>query len=432
MYVSPSEIDLPDVLVRVDALTGLVDVGDRDRFADPDRAGIRLLLADDHLEQGRLADAVRAEDTDDAVAGQAEGEVLEQAAVAEALDQMADLDDHAAQARARRDLDLLEVQLAALVGLGGHLLVPLQPGPALGLARPRAGPDPLELVLQALALLRVLGPLDLQPGRLGLQVGGVVALVGVGVATVELEDPLGHVVQEVPVVGDRDDGARVLLQVLLQPLHALRVQVVGGLIEQQQVRLGQQQPAQRDPALLPAGQAGDLGVGRRAAQRVHGLLDLAVQVPGVPVVQLLLQAAHLLEQFVGIVGRHLLGDLVVLLEELLGLGHAVLDVAEHRLGLVKLGLLVEQADGEARHQAGIAIGRLLHPRHHPEQSRLAGTVRAHDADLRAGQERQRDVVENDLVAMRLAHGTHLINELRHKVKPTGTRPLPRPLPPELP
>ena len=232
-------------------------------------------------------------------------------------------------------------------------------------------------------------------------------------------------------MGDRDDGARVLLQVLLQPLHALRVQVVGGLVEQQQVRLGQQQPAQRDPALLPAGQAGDLGVGRRAAQRVHGLLDLAVQVPGVLVVQLLLQVAHLLEQFVGIVGRHLLGDLVVLLEELLGLGHAVLDVAQHRLGLVKLGLLVEQADGEARHQAGIAVGRLLHPRHHPEQGRLAGTVRAHDADLRAGQERQRDVVENDLVAVRLAHGTHLINELRHKVKPTGTRPLPRP-PPQLP
>ena len=277
----------------------------------------------------------------------------------------------------------------------------------------RTGADPLELVLQALALLRVLGPLDLQPGRLGLQVGGVVALVRVGVAAVELEDPLGHVVQEVPVVGDRDDGARVLLQVLLQPLHALRVQVVGGLVEQQQVGLGQQQPAQRDPALLPAGQAGDLGVGRRAAQRVHGLLDLAVQVPGVPVVQLLLQVAHLLEQFVGIVGRHLLGDLVVLLEELLGLGHAVLDVAQHRLGLVKLGLLVEQADGEARHQAGIAVGRLLHPRHHPEQGRLAGTVRAHDADLRAGQERQRDVVENDLVAVRLAHGTHLINELRH-------------------
>jgi hypothetical protein len=47
-----------------------------------------------------------------------------------------------------------------------------------------------------------------------------------------------------------------------------------------------------------------------------------------PCVELLLQLAHLLEQFLGVVGRHLLGDLVVLGEELLGLGHAVLDVAE--------------------------------------------------------------------------------------------------------
>ena len=54
---------------------------------------------------------------------------------------------------------------------------------------------------------------------------------------VELEDPAGHVVQEVPVVRDRHHSARVLLQVLLKPLHALRVQVVGRLVEQEQIGL---------------------------------------------------------------------------------------------------------------------------------------------------------------------------------------------------
>src|SRR5204863_9760823 len=156
---------LPYVLLRIDALTGLVDGGDRDRLADPDRALVRLCLAHDHLEQRGLANSVRREDADDAVAGQAEGEVLEQAPVAEALDQAADLDHHAAQAGTRRDLDLLEVQLAVPVRLGGHLLVPVQAGPALGLPRPGARADPLQLVLQALAALGVLGPLDLGPGR---------------------------------------------------------------------------------------------------------------------------------------------------------------------------------------------------------------------------------------------------------------------------
>ena len=108
-------------------------------------------------------------------------------------------------------------------------------------------------------------------------------------------------------------------------------------------------------------------------------------------------------------------------------GDAVLDVAEHGLALVQLRLLVEQdPDGVARHQARLAVGRLLEPGHHPQQGRLAGAVRPDDADLRAGQERERDVVEDDLVAVRLAHGTHLIDELRHGIKPTGTRLLPSP------
>ena len=130
-------------------------------------------------------------------------------------------------------------------------------------------------------------------------------------------------------------------------------------------------------------------------------------------VKLLLQPAHLLEQFVRVIGRHLLGDLVVFVEQPLRVGHALLDVTEDGLALIQLGLLGQQAHREARHQAGVAVGRLLHACHHPEQGRLAGSVRAHDADLRARKERQRDVVENDLVAVRLAHGTHLINVLRH-------------------
>jgi hypothetical protein len=75
-------------------------------------------------------------------------------------------------------------------------------------------------------------------------------------------------------VGDGDDRAGVLGEVLLQPLHALRVQVVGGLVEQQQVGRLEQQLAQRDPAALTTGELGDVGVRRRAAQRVHRQLEL--------------------------------------------------------------------------------------------------------------------------------------------------------------
>ena len=55
-------------------------------------------------------------------------------------------------------------------------------------------------------------------------------------------------------MGDGQDRALVRGQVLLEPLHALGVEVVGRLVEQQQVRLGQQQLAQRHPAPLTAGE----------------------------------------------------------------------------------------------------------------------------------------------------------------------------------
>jgi hypothetical protein len=221
-------------------------------------------------------------------------------------------------------------------------------------------------------------------------------------APVQLEDPAGHVVQEIPVVGDRHYRAGVGVQVLLQPGDALRVQVVGRLIQQQQVRLGQQQPAQRHPAPLAAGQHGHLRVRGRASQRVHRLVDPAVQVPGVPVVQLLLQPAQLIQQVIGVVRGHLRRDLVVPLDQGPGLSDALLDVAEHRPALVQGGFLRQDAYAVAGLQPDQAVGRLLESSHHAQQRGFAHAVRPDHADLRSGQERQRDVVEDDLAVIRLA------------------------------
>ena len=76
---------LPDVLLVVQVVAALVDVAELDGVAELDRAGVRLLLAGDHLEQGRLAGAVRADHADDAAGRQLEGQVLEQQLVAVGL-----------------------------------------------------------------------------------------------------------------------------------------------------------------------------------------------------------------------------------------------------------------------------------------------------------------------------------------------------------
>jgi len=53
--------------------------------------------------------------------------------------------------------------------------------------------------------------------------------------------------------------------VLLEPEHALGVEVVGGFVEQEQVGLLEQEPAEGDAATLAPGELGDVGVRGRAA-----------------------------------------------------------------------------------------------------------------------------------------------------------------------
>jgi hypothetical protein len=56
-------------------------------------------------------------------------------------------------------------------------------------------------------------------------------------------------------VGDRHDGAGVLGQVALEPGDRLGVEVVRGLVEEQEVGRAEQQAAERDAAALAAGRA---------------------------------------------------------------------------------------------------------------------------------------------------------------------------------
>jgi hypothetical protein len=85
-----------------------------------------------------------------------------------------------------------------------------------------------------------------------------------GTSAVQLENPLRHVVQEVPVMGYGEDRAGVALQMSFQPLHRFGVEVVGRLVQQQEIRLRNQQLAQRDSTPLTAGQHVHGRVGWRA------------------------------------------------------------------------------------------------------------------------------------------------------------------------
>ena len=293
---------------------------------------------------------------------------------------------------------------------GEQLLVVVDARLALGVAGARRELYPLELVLQRPAagggLLLLLG----EPRVLLRQPGGVVALPRDAGAAVELEDPAGDVVEEVAVVGNRDDGPLVLGQVALQPGDRLGVEVVRGLVQQQHVGLAQENLAERHAAAFAAGEPGDVGIRRRQPEGVHGDLELPVELPEVLVVDAILQARELVGGLVRVVHR----QLFVARQYRLLLRDRILDMLEHGLRGIERRLLLQESDRVALRQERLAVVVLVEAGHDPQQRRLAGAVVTEDTDLGAVVEGQPDSLQ-DLLALgcRLAQLLHRINDLRH-------------------
>ncbi len=111
--------------------------------------------------------------------------------------------------------------------------------------------------------------LHLVPGAVSprLDERGVVALVAVQLARVEVQDVRRDNVEEVSVVGDDENGRRPRLQVVLEPDDGLHVQHVGRFVEEEQVRLGEEGAGEGEPHPPATGELprlARLGFGREA------------------------------------------------------------------------------------------------------------------------------------------------------------------------
>ncbi len=114
------------------------------------------------------------------------------------------------------------------------------------------------------------------PALLALaQIGAVVAAVDFHPAAAHLPDRIDHAVQEIAVVADNQHGARPFAQRFFQPFDGLHIQVVGRLIQDQQIGLFQQQTRQQGARLLPAAQMayGHIPGGFVQSQALQGALD---------------------------------------------------------------------------------------------------------------------------------------------------------------
>ena len=103
---------------------------------------------------------------------------------------------------------------------------------------------------------------------------------GMPVAAVELEDPAGDVVEEVAIVGHRDDRARDTPSGSARarpPISASRWLV--GSSSSSMSGFCEQQPAERDAALLAARELRDVGVARRQRSASIAISSCAVEIP---------------------------------------------------------------------------------------------------------------------------------------------------------
>ncbi len=75
-----------------------------------------------------------------------------------------------------------------------------------------------------------------------------------GAVGVEVEDLVDGLLEQVVVVADHDEAAAVALEEVAQPDDRVGVEVVGRLVEDQHLGVGEQDPGQLDAAALAAGE----------------------------------------------------------------------------------------------------------------------------------------------------------------------------------
>ena len=201
---------------------------------------------------------------------------------------------------------------------------------------------------------------------------------------VHFDHAVDDAIEEVSVVGHQHQRHLAADQPVLDPVDHLGIEVIGGFVEQQQVRAAEQQLGQRHAATFTPRQVCAPRVRIDETQPVDRRQHLVLDVVPAVRLELLLEtslATHELVEMIGIGGRrHLLVDRIER-----GLNAAVIcqrladRVADRRLR-IENRLLIQHADRQpATHGTVAGIG-LLGPGKDPHQGRLARAVPSDQRD----------------------------------------------------
>gem|GEM_PF-5835423 len=190
-------------------------------------------------------------------------------------------------------------------------------------------------------------------------------------------------------MGDDEDAAGVGLEVFFQPFDHGDVEMVGGVVEEEEVGLAAQGSGEVEAGLLAAGQGGD-----RAGEVVVGEAEAEGDAADVGPVAVAVVALEVFE--VGGVGFHEAGKFAFVLfggHAALGVFHAPLAVEDVAVGFLQVlvdgglpgaGLLLDVADGGAGGEADLAFVGGFVADEAAHEGGFAGAVGADEADFFAG------------------------------------------------
>ena len=352
-----------------------------------DRARVGRLLPGQEAKERALAGAVRAEEAEARPRREDEVEAAHDVAVPVALGQplghheplrlalrRREVEPHGRGLRARVEVRELVLQALRLVDARLRLA-----GARAGLAR-----EPVELAPHPVAERLLVGRLPGQQLVLLLQEPAVAPAhveEAEGERAVELDHAPRHRLEEVAVVAHRHEGLRLARQQLLEPEDAVHVEVVRGLVEEEELRLADQGARDREPLLPAAGEDPGrlLAVGEAGLPHRHRDLPVDLVLVQVVVPERLAQ-----------------------------------DGEDGRPG-VEDRVLRHVADPQALARGARAGRGLLEAGQDLQECRLAGAVRAHEADVVALEDAERQALEErrraeglrDLLAgdEQLSHGS---------------------------
>jgi hypothetical protein len=233
--------------------------------------------------------------------------------------------------------------------------------------------------------------------------GGVVARIQLGPLLVQVQGVGADAVEELAIVRDHQQRAGILEQPLLQPQHRIQVQVVGGLVEQQQIGRRHQRPRHVQPHPPAAGELGNrLHVrGRGEAQAMQQSPGTCCGVVAVHFFQPLMGQRH---RFI-ILGRHRCGFGADGRPHFRIAGDDEIDGRIRQRG----GFLRHAGDADPAGNIDVALVRLELTLDRGKQAALAAAIAADHADAATRVQGQIDTGQQQVLATpqgKVSEGNH--------------------------